>query len=185
MTGFVDAHAGGDGELVSLIASGNCDALGLLYDRYEGIAFAVALRILRSDSEAEDIVQDVFVEIWRRASSYEAERGTVRTWVLLLVRSRALDRRRSAAFAKSVPLDLAPESIAPAEDAQDHPRVAGLMAVLSPQQREVLEMGYFEGLSSSEIATRIGVPVGTVKSRVASALASLRTSLACVIAVMR
>jgi RNA polymerase sigma-70 factor, ECF subfamily len=185
VTASVDAHAAADSVLVSLIAAGNCEALGRLYDRYEGIAFAVALRILRSDSEAEDIVQDVFVEIWRRASSYESERGTVRTWLLLLVRSRALDRRRSAAFAKSVPLDLAPESIAPAPESQDHPKVAGLMAVLSPQQREVLEMGYFEGLSSTEIATRIGVPVGTVKSRVAAALASLRLATTSLLGVLQ
>jgi RNA polymerase sigma-70 factor, ECF subfamily len=167
-----------DVPLMVRIASGDSGALGELYDRYSEVAFAVALRILHAAPEAEDIVQDVFVELWRKAGAFDRDRGSVRTWLLLMVRSRALDRKRSPAFAKSVSLDCMPDLFSCTEPLLDHPRVAGLLEQLPAVQREVLELGYFDGLSSSEIAGRLSIPLGTVKSRVAAALANLRSAVA-------
>jgi RNA polymerase sigma-70 factor, ECF subfamily len=178
VTAYLTQDSSADLAWVGRIAGGDSDALGDLYDRYSGIAFAVALRILHAAPEAEDIVQDVFVEIWRKAGTFERDRGSVRTWLLLMVRSRSLDRKRSPAFSKSVSLDAMPDCLEGAEAMFDHPRVTRLMDALPEAQREVLELGYFEGLSSTEIAIRLAIPVGTVKSRVAAALASLRAAVA-------
>jgi RNA polymerase sigma-70 factor, ECF subfamily len=159
------------------IAAGSRPALGELYDRYAGIARAVAFRILANEQEAEDVIHDAFLEVWRRAPTYDPTRSSVRTWIMLLVRSRALDRRRSAVFRTSVSLDHASELASTAAEQHDSPKVASLLNNLPEAQRTVLELGYFDGLSSTEIATRLSIPVGTVKSRVAAALAKLRETL--------
>jgi RNA polymerase sigma-70 factor (ECF subfamily) len=129
-----------------------------------------------------DVVHDVFLEAWRRASGYDPARGTVRAWLLVRLRSRALDRHRAASGAP-VPIDSIgqlEERAAEAEDpalAPDRAAVRRALETLSDEQRAVLELGYFQGLSSSEIALRTGIPIGTVKSRVATALARLRAGL--------
>lgn len=166
-----------ESDCILAIADGDRNALGRLYDTYAGLATAVAYRILGNEQEAEDIVHDAFLEVWRRAGSYDPKRSSVRTWIVLLVRSRALDRKRSARVKTSVSLDAAPELEAFANVSPDNPKVLGLMGTLPEPQRTVLELGYFDGLSSSEIALRLAIPVGTVKSRVAAALAKLRESL--------
>jgi RNA polymerase sigma-70 factor (ECF subfamily) len=169
-----------DCELIRRVAGGDRAALGLLYDRYAPIVLALGQKILRSRREAEDLLQDVFLEAWRQAGDYEPSRGSVRTWLVLRTRSRALDRCRNA-WSRTVPLDTSSEregesAAEPALQA-DHERLRRVLATLPEEQRQVLELGYFEGLSSSEIAERLGVPVGTVKSRVAAAMAKLRAVL--------
>jgi RNA polymerase sigma-70 factor, ECF subfamily len=166
-----------DAELVLAIAQGSRDSLAALYDRYASLSMGVAFRILNSKQEAEDVVQDAFLEIWRRAGTYDPTRGTVRTWLLLLVRSRALDRRRSIVMKASAALELADDAQVVQPDTLDHARVGSLMHALPESQRAVLELGYYGGLSSTEIAVKLGIPVGTVKSRVAAALASLRSAV--------
>ena len=171
-----------DGDLVIAIAGGDRDALARLYDRYASLLLGVAQRILGAPREAEDLVHDVFLEAWRSAKDYDEARGTVRTWLLMRLRSRALDRKKSAA-ARTVPIEVVEmdERAAAAEDpalAPDRAVVRRVLAALPKEQRVVLELAYFEGLSSSEIATRIEVPIGTVKSRVAAALGKLRSELA-------
>lgn len=175
---MAEASNAGDAALVLAIARGDRESLAKLYDRYAGILMAVGQRILHERREAEDLLHDVFLEVWRQAADYDAERGSVRAWLLLRMRSRALDRRKSAGYARVVSL----------EERREDPRGGGEDPLLSPDreavrraladlpsdQRQVLELGYFEGLSSSEIAERIDTPVGTVKSRVAAALAKLR-----------
>lgn len=167
-----------DSVLMLSVASGDRAALGNLYDRHAKIAFAVAARLLASDREAEDIVHDAFLEVWRRAGTFDPERASARSWILMIVRSRAIDRKRSAQFRRGVEFD---ESKAPAAAepccATDLPRVFSILADLPVVQREVIELGYFEGLSSTEMAERLQLPVGTVKSRVAAALARLRTEM--------
>jgi RNA polymerase sigma-70 factor, ECF subfamily len=168
-----------DFQLIQAAAGGNRKALATLYDRYVGICLAVGCRILGSVEESEDIVHDAFLEVWRRAGTYDPQRASVRTWILLVVRSRALDRKRSAVMKTSVPFDMAKAVPLMAEkesraDRSDYARLEGFMQALPEVQRTVLELGYFHGLSSSEIATKLGIPVGTVKSRVAAALAKLR-----------
>ena len=173
----------GDAQLVRGVADGDRESLARLYDRYAGSLLAIGQRILRDRREAEDLLHDVFLEVWRQAADYDPERGSVRGWLLLRMRCRALDRIKAAGFQRVVSLEDRRSSEEPAaggEDpvgAPDRARVRRALAELPASLRVVLELGYFEGLSSTEIATRIAAPVGTVKSRVAAALAKLRSDL--------
>ena len=129
-------------------------------------------------------MHDVFVEAWRRAADYDVERGTVKAWLLLRTRSRAIDHRKSAGVARTVPagdgawLTALADPRGDGSEAPDRARLRRVVSALNEEQQEVLFLGYFEGLSSSEIATRVGIPIGTVKSRVAAALNALRSALA-------
>jgi RNA polymerase sigma-70 factor (ECF subfamily) len=171
-----------DTSLVLRMARGDRGALGELYERHASRIFALLLRILGDRAEAEDLLHDVFLEAWRRAGDYASERGTVSAWLVLRARSRAIDRRRSAPRVRSVALDAAgpAEPFDPAADPArifDQKRLGDVFSVMSVEEREVILLGYFEGLSSTEIAERIGKPVGTVKSRTRSALEKLRGAL--------
>jgi RNA polymerase sigma-70 factor (ECF subfamily) len=179
-----------DAMLIAAVAGGDRTGLGRLYDRYAPVLMAVGMKVLGSRREAEDLVHDVFLEVWRRARDYDPERGSVRTWILMRARSRALDRRKSAGFARVVSVEDRPGSLeqiarmhaggGAETDPQLVPDRATLRRALETLPREqqvVLELGYFEGLSSMEIAQRIDVPIGTVKSRVAAALGRLRAAL--------
>jgi RNA polymerase sigma-70 factor (ECF subfamily) len=173
-----------DESLVRAIANGDTRALAALYDRHAPLMLGLVRRIVVGKPEAEDIVHDVFIEAWRRAADYDESRGSVKAWLMLRTRSRAIDFRKSAGVSRAVPTGdgdwlaaLADPRVADSE-APDRSRLRQLLASLNDDQREVLLLGYFEGLSSSEIATRTGVPIGTVKSRVAAALAALRSALA-------
>lgn len=171
----------GDVTLISGAAAGDRDCLAGLYDRYASALLAIGRRILGDRREAEDLLHDVFLEVWRQAGDYDEARGTVRAWLIMRMRSRALDRRKAAAFSKRADLP-APEAIVDgaaerSEDpalGPDRDAVRRALAELPAEQRQVLELGYFEGLSSSEIAERVRAPIGTVKSRVAAALSKLR-----------
>ncbi len=172
-----------DQELIEAIAAGDRGALGLLYDRYSPLMLGVGHRLLGSRREAEDLLQDVFLEVWRQAGTYDPSRGSVRAWVLIRLRSRALDRKRAPVRSRTVSLDASPileTAAAHFEDPSlglDRQRVHAALGALTIEQRLVLELAYFEGLSSSEIADRLTVPIGTVKSRTATALARLRLAL--------
>jgi RNA polymerase sigma-70 factor (ECF subfamily) len=171
-----------DEALIVAIAGGDTHALGMLYERYASTLLAIGERLIGSRRDAEDLVHDVFIEVWKHAWDFRAGRGSVRTWLLVRLRSRSIDRRRSAASSRSVPLDDHPGAwLATAESADelgpDRARVRRALESLSPEQREVLLLGYFEDLTSVEIATRLSVPVGTVKSRVASARKRLESLL--------
>ncbi len=173
-----------DEALVRAIANGDTVALAALYDRHAPLMLGLARRIVGAKPEAEDIVHDVFVEAWRRAADYDVERGTVKAWLLLRTRSRAIDHRKSAGVARTVPagdgawLAALVDPRGDESEAPDRTRLRRVVSGLNMEQQEVLFLGYFEGLSSSEIATRLGIPVGTVKSRVAAALNALRAALA-------
>lgn len=172
-----------DPELVSAMARGDSDALGVLYDRYCPTLLATAVRILGGQREAEDLVHDVLMEAWQKAGDYDRARGSVRTWLLVRLRSRALDRWRRAGRIKVQTMeertldDVLP---APAEDpgqSLDFANVRRALRELPEPQRQVLELAYFEGLSSTEVAERLDIPVGTVKSRTAAGLAKLRAAM--------
>ena len=173
----------GDGERIARILRGEEAALAELYDRYGGLMLGVALRILPTREAAEDIVHDVFLEAWRSAESYDPARGSVRSWLLIRLRSRCLDRRRLAQNARAIPVaDLRaldrPEAPEEAADlSPDRARVRAALARMSADQRAVLELAYFEGLTSAEIAGRVGVPIGTVKSRMAAAIGRLQAAI--------
>jgi RNA polymerase sigma-70 factor (ECF subfamily) len=167
---------------VRKIAAGDQQALSQLYRQYSSMMMALGVRILRSRKEAEDILHDVFLEVWKRAGSYDPERGTVKTWLMLRMRCRCLDRVNSAGFSRSTSYESAGlEEITTIgtklQKRADAARLRKAFSVLPPDQALVLLLGYFEGLSSSEIADKLGVPLGTVKSRVASAMAKLRSHL--------
>ena len=165
-----------DQRLVLALADGDGAALGELFSRHAGALLALARRMV--GSEADDLVHDVFVEAWRHAAAYDPARASVRTWLLVRCRSRALDRLRSAkargaVLQAGVALGTPPEA-ASAAASIDGARAWGLLLSLPSPQRAVIELAYFGGLSASEIAASLGVPVGTVKSRTAAALRALR-----------
>jgi RNA polymerase sigma-70 factor (ECF subfamily) len=172
-----------DEVLVRAIASGDTRALATLYDRHAPLMLGLARRIVGGKPEAEDIVHDVFVEAWRRAADYDETRGSVKAWLLLRTRSRALDFRKSAGVARTVPvgdgvwLSALADPRGDDSEAPDRARLRRVLGSLTSEQRQVLLLGYFEGMSSSEIASKVGIPIGTVKSRVASALSTLRAAL--------
>ncbi|HET6279656.1 MAG TPA: sigma-70 family RNA polymerase sigma factor [Polyangia bacterium] len=179
------ASVSDDAVLVAALAAGDRQALAALYDQHAGSLLAVATRILGDANQAEDLVHDVFLEAWHRAAEYDPSRGSLRAWLIVKTRSRALDGRiRRQRFLKAVArsaTDAAVEQSASAHAdsaaAMDNARVRGLSAKLPPELVAVLELAYFEGLSCSEIARSIGVPIGTVKSRLARALNCLRAAL--------
>ena len=173
-----DWDAMDDVDLVRLAARGEVHALSALYDRFSPLLLAMAVRVLGDRTKAEDLVHDVFLEVWRHAAGYDVGRGSVRTWILVRLRSRALDRLRSATARREVTVDETPVESAPdGEDpslAPDRAAVRRALAELPIEQREVLELSYFGGLTAVEIAERMGSPLGTVKSRTAAGLAKLR-----------
>lgn len=169
-----------DERLLVAVANGDREALGELYDRHAPRMLALATRILGSSREAEDLVHDVFLEAWHRARQYDAARGSVRAWLVLRTRSRALDALRAARRAPRVELEAAgpraSESIDPG-DAHDGSKLHGLLETLPKDQHAVLQLAYFGGYSFSEIAERLSIPVGTVKSRMSRAIEALRGKL--------
>lgn len=177
--------ADADLHLVGRLASGDVDAAAELYDRHAGKVLGLARRILRNDSDAEDVVQEVFSQAWRTATRYTAGRGTVAGWLLMIARTRAIDRlraRRARPDATADALvDLVPSDAVPLTDQlvadEQAARVREALTSLPPDQRTALELAYFEGLTQSEIAERLTTPLGTVKTRMRTALAVLRRSL--------
>lgn len=171
-----------DAALVARMARGDRAALSALHSRHAPKLLALAIQILRHRAEAEDVLHDVFLEAWQKAGTYSAERGTVAAWLSLRARSRAIDRRRSAPRTRVGSLEAAgidgpaDPSVDPAR-IRDHRRLSKAFTVMTPDEQEVLILGYFEGLSSSEIAEKLGAPLGTVKSRTRSALQKLRGAL--------
>ncbi len=169
-----------DAALVVAMARGDREALGSFYDRYAGLCLALGRRVLRDTSETEEVVHEVFVEAFRCAHAYDPARGSARAWLTTRMRSRALDRVKSAGRSRAVQIDELGEGIGAvgaSDGREDDARLHGALAELPAEQRAVLELAYFEGLSSTEIASRLGVPVGTVKSRTAAAFAKLRVAL--------
>jgi RNA polymerase sigma-70 factor (ECF subfamily) len=161
--------------LVTAMVKGDRDALARLYERHSAILFGVAMRIVRERREAEDLLHDVFLEAWRHAKDFDPKRGRVRTWLAIRMRSRALDHQKSARVSRNAGdagLEVLPDERE--RSSPDHGRVRDALAALDGNQRRVVELAYFEGLSCSEIATRIAIPIGTVKSRIAAGLAHLR-----------
>lgn len=167
------------------ICEGDDAAVAELYDRYAAMALGLAIKIVRDAQEAEDVVHDAFVAIVERADQYRAERGTVAAWLVTTVRNLALDRtRRRTRRAQITDDELRHEPAEPVLDpeslswiAREREAVRRALSTLSGAQRRTLEIAFFEGLSYPEIAEREDVPLGTVKSRAARALAALRAAL--------
>lgn len=173
---IVETQSASDVELMVAVASGDQNALATIYDRYAGLLLAVGERMLGAGRIAEDVMQDVFIEVWQRAYQYDPKRGTVRAWLLLRMRSRCIDAARSCAESRKAQLD-AREPVStdqPIDVEADRELIRRKLSDLSEDHRTVLWLSYFEGFSSSEIATKLRVPVSTVKSRISAARATLR-----------
>ena len=172
-----------DEALVALVARGDDAALGELYDRVGGIAYGLALRVLRDERLAEDAVQEGFLAVWRSAAAFRAERAKASTWILTLVHRRAVDlvRREDRRRAEPLPEE-APGAMTEATDEAawlrfERERVQAALQQLPDVQREALELAYYGGFSQSELAERLGVPLGTIKSRMFAGLSRLRELL--------
>jgi RNA polymerase sigma-70 factor, ECF subfamily len=165
-----------DAELIAEVARGQQPALGALYDAYAGLLLGVLTRVLRDPAEAEDVLHEVFLEVWQHAADFDPARGSVRAWLVMRARSRGLDRLRALTRTRCLPED-APAPDAPSAAPAEMLSVRRALSNLAPELRKLLELGYFEGMSSAEIATHEGIAIGTVKSRVARALAELRDVL--------
>ena len=173
-----------DVELPHAIARSNEAALASLYDRYRLILFGLLVRILNSRADAEDVLQEVFLQVWRRAADFDEQRGRPFTWLVTLTRSRAIDRLRLLSARQRLAASAAKEASEEVSDAVDDALrsekkeiVSRALAELSEEQRRTLLLAYFDGLTQSEIAAKLGTPLGTVKTRMRSGMIKLRELL--------
>jgi RNA polymerase sigma-70 factor, ECF subfamily len=175
-----------DEALVALVARGDEQALAALYDRVGRVAYGIAYRILRDDRLAEDAVQEGFLAVWRSAATFRADRGKASTWIVTLVHRKAVDIVRREQRRRAEPLEVGPaQDVAdPSGSAEDEAwlvferdRVQSALRALPDAQRETLELAYYGGYSQSELASKLGVPLGTIKSRMFAGLARLREVL--------
>jgi RNA polymerase sigma factor (sigma-70 family) len=171
-----------DEALVALVSRSDDTALAELYDRVGGAAYGLAFRILRDEALAEDAVQEAFLGLWRSAASFVPERAKASTWILTLVHRRAVDLVRREQRRRAEPIENAPEPTGgSAEEAAwlrlERERVQAALAELPDQQREAIELAYYGGYTQSELAERLGQPLGTIKSRMFTGLARLRELL--------
>ena len=172
--------------LVLAMSRGDDRALASLYDLHAPATLGLLRRLLGDSGEAEEILQETFLQAWRLASTYRPERSSVRSWLLMLARSRALDRlksnrartrREETVEGASTPRVVPAQGVERIESRERARAVRGALAELSPEQRQAVELSFFLGLSHSEIAERVGAPLGTVKSRILLGLRRLRRSL--------
>jgi len=173
-----------DVELLEAIARKDETAIAELYDRYRVILFGLLIRILTSREEAEDVLQEVFLQVWRRAGDFDEKRGRPFTWLVTLARSRGIDRLRSLAAKERValagarePSEQVSDAVADAFASEQRTLVTTALAQLPEEQKRPLTLAYFEGLTQSEIAAKLGAPLGTVKTRMRTGLMKLREVL--------
>ena len=162
---------------VTAMKSGDQSAMAELYDRYSSVVYAVALRILGDTMAAEDILQEVFLQLWRNPSAFDAARGSLGPWLAVITRNRAIDalrKRKPETDIEEVIVSVAPDLAGQADRSRAAERVRGVLSAMPSPQRSALEMAYFEGLSHSEIATKTGEPLGTIKTRIRAGLMALR-----------
>lgn len=176
--------------LVPAIAQGDTGALEVLYDRYSPVIYALLLRILGRAEDAQEVLQEAFVQVWRRASSFDASRGSEAAWLISIARSRGIDRLRSRRIRDERESEAGREistsgSLVENTTGQEHAifaeerrAVRAALAELPENQRIPLELAYFEGLTQSEIATRLNEPLGTIKTRIQLGMKKLRERLA-------
>ena len=177
----------GDQELIVRLRAQDQSALNLLYERYSGVVYALALRIIGQSADAEDIVVDSFWQVWQQAANYDVSRGQLRGWIVTIARSRALDRLRVIRRAPTVDSEEADNArrVLASDDnpeqetweAEQSAIVGAALAALPKEQREALELAYYQGLSQSEVAARLGEPLGTIKTRIRLGMMKLREQL--------
>lgn len=148
-----------------------------LYDRYSSVVYSVALRVLGDTGAAEDVLQEIFLQLWRNPGAFDAARGRLGAWLAVIARNRAIDslrKRRPETDIEDVMISAAPDFAAEADRSRAAEKIRGVMGAMPAAQRSAIEMAYFEGLSHSEIAAKTGEPLGTIKTRIRAALMTLR-----------
>jgi len=166
--------------LVTAIRSGDQSAMAALYDRYSSIVYSVALRVLQNTGAAEDVLQDIFMQLWRNPGAFDASRGRMAAWLAVVARHRAIDalrRRRPENDIEDVVVAVEHDLASDADRSRTMDKVRGALQTMPAPQRSALEMAYFEGLTHSEIAEKTGEPLGTIKTRIRTGLLSLRRAL--------
>ncbi len=173
-----------DVDLLKAIARHDETALAELYDRYRVILFGLLVRILNSREEAEDVLQEVFLQVWRRAADFDETRGRPFTWLVTLARSRGIDRLRSLAARDRVaiagarePTEQVSDAVADAFRSEQRGLVTSALDQLPEDQRRAITLAYFDGLTQSEIAAKLNAPLGTVKTRMRTGLIKLKEML--------
>jgi RNA polymerase sigma-70 factor (ECF subfamily) len=175
-----------DAELLRRTAAGDADAFSRLYERTSRVLFALARQILRNDTAAEDLLQDVYVQVWDRARSFDESLGRPITWLMTLTRNRALDRIRSsqrfermiqAAEEETELAEAANVGSEPEMDAEQRRLIFEALRGLSAEQRQALDMAFFGGLTQAEIAEKLNVPLGTIKARIRRGMIQMRDAL--------
>lgn len=163
--------------MVTGLKSGDQGAMAALYDRYSSVVYSVALRVLGDTGAAEDVLQEIFLQLWRKPGAFDAARGNLGSWLAVIARNRAIDslrKRRPETDIEDVVLSVVPDMAGAAEQTRAAERIRGVMGAMAPAQRSALEMAYWEGMSHSEIANKTGEPLGTVKTRIRAGLIALR-----------
>lgn len=167
--------------LLERVESRDQGAMAEVWDRYSGMAYSVALRVLRDPAQAEDVIQEVFFQVWQNPRRFVPERGSLGAWLAVVVRNRSIDamrKRRPSDPVEDVVLAANTDVASEVERTTMMERVRGIMQRLPAEQRESLELAYFGGMTHAEIAEEKGEPLGTVKTRIRTALISLRKALA-------
>jgi RNA polymerase sigma-70 factor (ECF subfamily) len=177
----VDAKAGtSDAVLVSAVRAGDQSAMAQLYDRYSSVVYAVALRVLGDTGAAEDLLQEVFMQLWRKPEAFDAARGSLPAWLTVITRNRAIDtlrKRHPQADLEEVVVAVEPDLASEAARKLTLGKIRTVLGAMPIAQRTALEMAFFEGLTHSEIAAKTGQPLGTIKTRIRSGLLALREAL--------
>jgi RNA polymerase sigma-70 factor, ECF subfamily len=166
-----------DVSLVMAIRAGDESAMATLYDRYSSIVYAVSLRVLADTGAAEDVLQEVFMQLWRNPGVFDSSRGNLGAWLAVIARNRAIDtlrKRRPETDIADVVVSVEPDMAGEAERSRAMAKVRGTLSGMPAAQRSALEMAYFEGLTHTEIAAKTGEPLGTVKTRIRAGLMALR-----------
>ncbi len=172
-------------QLIGRMARGSRDAFGRFYDRYAALVNGIAIRMLGNRADAEELVQEVFLQLWRKSTQYRRERGSPDAWVVTVTRTRGIDRLRArrrrkdgaAAGDEIVAGASAPGANGLADRVDARLTVEGVLGVIPPEQRKALELAYFGGLTQTEIAEKLAIPLGTVKTRMRLGLRRLRELL--------
>ncbi|MFY9740949.1 MAG: sigma-70 family RNA polymerase sigma factor [Candidatus Sulfotelmatobacter sp.] len=169
-----------DAVLLSAVRSGDEQAMGELYARYSGIVYSVGLRVLGDTGAAEDILQDVFMKLWRNPEVFDENRGSLAGWLAVITRNRAIDalrKRRPESDLDDVIVSVEPDMVRGADWNRTLTKIRATLAGMPSPQRSALEMAFFEGLTHTEIAGKTGEALGTIKTRIRAGLKALRSAL--------
>lgn len=167
--------------LLARIRAGDESAMAELYDRYSGIVYGVALRVLGSTASAEDLLQEVFLQLWRNPQAFDPERGKLAPWLAVIARNRSIDMLRRRPVEEDIdelPISTGVKLEDEAGERMAIEKVRGVLAQIPQEQRKALEMAFFEGMTHTEISAKLGEPLGTVKTRIRAGLLALRKAFA-------